>query len=610
MPPRSTSGAATAKPLQRIVRSASGTATAEAVQELKPATSATPAVTAAAAATEPSGKQGAEEDVPLMREAARLMRLARPEAGVLAGAISLLFVSSAVTMSVPFSMGRIIDIVMTSIGVQAGAAAAPFSLSFIFSALCGVFLRAYFVYNMVLRVKDKNRTGELISRLSSDTVIVGKAVTNNISDGLRSSVSALVGLVMMGFVNFKLTLIMMTIVPPVAVAAIYYGRLVRDLSKRTQDVISETTKVAEEKVGNIRTVRSFAQEGTESKRYAGKVMDVYDVSLKEGYATGLFFGGMGFAGNIVVLAILYYGGSMVQSGAISVGDLTSFFLYTAYVGSSFFGLSGFYSELMKGLGASSRLFNLLDQKGQIESFVGGSKLEGLKGRIEFKNVGFAYPTRPDVPIFTDMSFVVEPGTNVAVVGKSGTGKSSIAQLLLRFYDPDSGIVLIDGQDLRTVDPQTLRKDLIAYVSQEPTLFATSIRENIRYGRPEATDEEVIRAADQANARGFIEGFPDGFDTFVGEKGAALSGGQILILDEATSALDAASEYLVQDALTHIVEGRTVITIAHRLSTIQQADLIVMIDGGNVVEVGEYDELVAKEDGSFRELVEAQLTRSE
>ncbi|KAJ3102967.1 ATP-binding cassette sub- B member 10, mitochondrial [Phlyctochytrium bullatum] len=347
----------------------------------------------------------------------------------------------------------------------------------------------------------------------------------------------------MAYVNLKLTLIMMTIVPPVALAAIWYGRLVRQLSKQTQDAIGETTKFAEEKVGNMRTVRAFSREAMEIDRYSDRVKDVYNISVREGLANGLFFGGMGLSGNVVMLAILYYGGSMVQ-------------------------------------------------------------------------------TRPEAPIFKDLSFAVEPGTHIAIVGHSGSGKSTVAQLLLRMYDPEHGSVTIDGFDIRCLDPSYLREDLCAFVSQEPILFAATIRENIAYGRPQATEDEIVAAADIANARGFIEGFPAGFETFVGEKGMALSGGQkqriaiaraliknpkILIMDEATSALDAASEMLVQEAMGRIVEGRTVITIAHRLSTIQQADVVVMIADGQVVEVGPYDELVQKSGGHFRALVESQLS---
>ncbi|KAJ3079967.1 ATP-binding cassette sub- B member 10, mitochondrial [Rhizoclosmatium hyalinum] len=489
-----------------------------------------------------------------------------------------------------------------------------------------------------VRFFDENRTGEIISRLSADTVLVGKSITQNISDGLRNGVMAMVGVGMMLYVNVNLTVTMMAIIPPIAVAAIYYGRIVRKLSEQTQKATSDTTQVAQEKLDAIRTVRAFSQEPRESKMYAKETHEVYNLSMKEAFATGTFYSSAGFAGNFVAMAILYYGGSLVADSVITPGELTSFFLYSTYVGFSMLGLSSFYGELMKGVGASSRLFTLLESRGTVqlsqgtikvlevyESLqlkTGGKKLENVQGRIEFKNIAFAYPTRPDAPIFKDLSFTISPGTNVAVVGKSGSGKSSIAQLLLRFYDPDQGAIFIDGHDLRSLDSAHLRDNVIAFVAQEPSLFATTIRENIAYGRPDATDQEIEAAADQANALGFIQNFPGGFETYTGEKGVAMSGGQkqriaiarallknprILILDEATSALDASSEYLVQDAMSHIVQGRTVITIAHRLSTIQQADVVVVIEDGRVVEVGPYDELVEKADGKFRKLIEAQLS---
>jgi len=476
---------------------------------------------------------------------------------------------------------------------------------------------------------DSNRTGELISRLSTDTTIVGRSITNNISDGLRSLISSTIGIGAMAFVNSSLTLIMMSIVPPVAVAAVLYGRVVRDLSKRTQDALGESTKVAEEKLGNIRTVRAFAQEDRETKLYSDHVTDIYNLARREAFASGAFYGGTGFSGNVIILALLYYGGSMVRDGAMSIGDLTSFFLYTAYVGGSLIGLSSFYSELMKGVGASKRIFTLLDSPAQIESIKPtAKKIEHLEGLVEFKNVGFSYPTRPDLAIFTDLSFTVQPGSNVAIVGHSGSGKSSIAQLLLRFYDPSNGSVCIDGMELRDLDLSWWRRECVGIVSQEPVLFAGTIFENIQYGcLKESSIEDVERVADQANARAFIEAFPDGFNTFVGERGVAVSGGQrqriaiarallknpkILIMDEATSALDASSEFLVSDALETLVQGRTTLTIAHRLSTIQKADYIIMIgDTGlnqrGVVEQGTFDGLLSIPDGQFKKLVEQQLT---
>ncbi|KAJ3409413.1 ATP-binding cassette sub- B member 10, mitochondrial [Chytridiales sp. JEL 0842] len=589
------------------------------------------------------------------RNLRKIIQLAKPEVKILAGAVALLCVSSGVTMSVPFSMGKILDLVMINLGVQVSETSAvaglspDLSLPFIFTALAGIFavgaaanfgrviLMRMAAERLIQRMRneifgnimrqdmaffDKNSTGDIISRLSSDTLVVGKSITNNISDGLRSGIMALAGLGMMLYVNPTLTLIMMTIVPPVSLGAILYGRRIRTLSQKTQDALSKTTQLAEEKVSHIRTVRAFAQEGAEVGRYKGATKGVYELSMQEALANGLFFGGAGLSGNLILLAILYYGGSMVTSGAISVGDLTSFFLYTAYVGSSMIGISGFYSELMKGVGASGRLFELLEGRGSVEGKESGLRLEEFKGKIEFRDVSFAYPTRSDSPIFTSLSFTIYPNTSVAIVGRSGSGKSSIAQLLLRFYDPTSGSIIIDDKyDLRTLDPIWWRTHCLSFVSQEPTLFSTTIGENIAYGLPASSEREIQQAAEAAHASSFIDRFPQGYNTPAGERGSAISGGQrqriaiaraliknpkMLIMDEATSALDASSEALVQKTLSEVTKDRTVITIAHRLSTIQQADRVVLIEDGKVGEEGGYEELVERKGGRFRGLVEAQL----
>ncbi|TPX31995.1 asparagine synthase (glutamine-hydrolysing) [Synchytrium microbalum] len=608
---------------------------------------------------EKEGNTSKEAKVPAVKEVSRLAALARPEYAMLAGAIVLLIISSAVTMSVPFSMGRILDIVMASLGAKTGTTesasamsslGAGLPLSAIFAILIGVFslgalantgrviliriagerivtrLRNSLFANFMrqdVKFFDMNRTGDLVSRLSSDTQIVGKTITNNVSDGLRSLAMSGVGVSMMLYMNQQLTLIMLSIVPPLAIGAVIYGRMVRDLSTRTQDAVSETTKVAEEKLGNLRTVRAFAQESKEITRYAQRAQSILDLAKKEAYASGVFFGGAGLSGNIVILALLYYGGAMVTAGSITIGELTSFFLYTAYVGSSLVGMSSFYSELMKGLGASSRLFAFLDSKAVIESKQGAT-LPSAQGRIEFKEVHFKYPTRTDVNIFNGLTFTVPSGGHVAIVGRSGSGKSSVAQLLLRFYDPDQGSVYLDGVDMKTLNPTWLRENVVGLVSQEPVLFAATIGENIAYGSPNATEAEIRDAAAQANALDFIEDI-GGFDVFVGEKGAAISGGQkqriaiarallknpkLLILDEATSALDGritASEHLVQDALDKLVHGRTVVTIAHRLSTISKSDWVIMIEDGIVAEQGTFVDLINNtKNGRFRALVEQQL----
>lgn len=383
---------------------------------------------------------------------------------------------------------------------------------------------------------DGNRTGELISRLSTDVVIVSKSLTNNVSDGIRALVMSSVGLSAMCYVNLSLTLTMLMIVPPVSLGAVYYGKYLRRISKKTTDESAKLTRLAEEKISNLRTVRAFAQEPKEIENYHDQANEVFKYGMKEAYASGIFFGMAGLSGNLIILAILHYGGTMVHDGLITVGDLTSFFLYTAYVGTSVMGLSNWYAEMNKGVGASSRLFALLAAESEIESsciyfiITAGLKPSKIIGDIRFENgishltsVSFAYPSRNDAPIFKNLSFKIKHGQNVAFVGGSGSGKSTIGQLILRFYDPLKGSIFIDEFNLNTLDPSWMRQHHIGIVSQEPTLFAASIKDNIRYGRPSATDKEVLEASKLANVDSFIKQFPNGYDTFAGERGTALSG---------------------------------------------------------------------------------------
>ncbi|KAI9306166.1 P-loop containing nucleoside triphosphate hydrolase protein [Cunninghamella echinulata] len=459
---------------------------------------------------------------------------------------------------------------------------------------------------------DRNRTGDLISRLSSDSAIVGKSVTNNVSDGLRSIAMAAVGSSMMLYVSPKLTGIMMVVVPPVAIFGIVYGRYVKSLSKKTQVAIGEITKVAEEKISAIRTVQAFAKENKESNNYGLKVRDLYELARKEALASGAFFGGAGLSGNLAILAVLWYGGSLVMENAITIGELTSFMLYTAYVGSSLGGLTSFYSEIMKGMGAAERLFELLDRKS-------GKILEKVVGKITFDQVSFVYPTRDQNPIFKNLSLSVEPGTKIAVVGSSGSGKSTLGSLLLRYYDPDQGNIYVDGTNLKDLNLHWWREQ-VGVVSQEPILFQGTIAENIAYGCEHATIDQIKEAATRANCAQFIESFQDKYDTIVGERSTSLSGGQkqriaiarallknpkILILDEATSALDSESEGLVQGALDYLMQGKQVFIIAHKLSTIRSADYVACINDGHIAELGTYNDLLNIENGVFRRLVELQ-----
>ncbi|XP_059927038.1 ATP-binding cassette sub-family B member 10, mitochondrial [Gadus macrocephalus] len=577
----------------------------------------------------------------------RILKLAYPERLRLSAALGFLTVSSAVTMSAPFFLGRVIDTIYTT-GSDTETMAA--SLTSLCAVLTGVFLcggaanaaRVYLMqisgqrivrnlraalFSSILRQEvaffDRSRTGELINRLSSDTTMVGRSITDNLSDGLRAVAQAAAGVSMMFYVSPSLAGFVLMVVPPMVLLAVVYGRYLRAISKRTQDALAEATQLAEERISNVRTVRAFGKELSEVRSYTEKTDFVLSLAKKEAVLRAGFFGITGLSGNLMILAVLYKGGLLMANQHMTMGELSSFLMYAFWVGISIAGMSSFYSELMKGLGAGTRLWELLDRKPEF-SIDEGSVIpaDQLKGRLEFSDVTFSYPTRKEAPIFSDLSLLVPAGSVMAVVGSSGSGKSTLVSLLLRLYDPDAGTITIDGRALRDLNPHWLRSQ-IGTVSQEPVLFSCSIRDNITYGAVEpasVTAEEVYRAARMANAHGFIQDFPQGFDTVVGEKGVLLSGGQkqriaiarallknpkILLLDEATSALDAENEFLVQEALERLMEGRTVVIIAHRLSTIQNADAVAVLDSQRVVECGRHADLLADRHGLFRKLMEKQ-----
>lgn len=456
----------------------------------------------------------------------RLLKIALPEGRLLGWAFLFLLVSSAITMSIPFSIGKIMDAAtdkdddklfglepyvfyLTLGAVLTVGAAANYSRIIILrivgerivTRLRSRLYKRTFIQNA--EFFDANRVGDLISRLGSDTIIVGKSITQNLSDGLRSAVSGGAGLVMMGIVSLKLTSVLAFMFPPIAIGAFFYGRAIRNLSRKIQKNLGTLTKIAEERLGNVRTSQAFAGEVQEVARYNTQTRKIFYLGKKEALISATFFSASGFMGNMTILALLFFGGGMVKSGAISVGELTSFLMYTAYAGSSLFGLSGFYSELMKGVGAASRLFELQDRNPTMYPTI-GQAVKSARGPIEFKNVTFSYPTRPAVEIFENLSFRIEQGTNIAIVAPSGAGKSTVAQLLLRFYTPNSGTIEIDGKDISGMNAKQLRRK-IGYVGQEPVLFSGSVAENIAYGRPLATRSEIISAARKANCS-FISDF--------------------------------------------------------------------------------------------------------
>ncbi|XP_069698495.1 ATP-binding cassette sub-family B member 10, mitochondrial isoform X2 [Periplaneta americana] len=548
-------------------------------------------------------------------------------------------------MAVPFCLGKVIDVIYTSDSQKMRENLNKLSVIllgvFVVGGLCN-FGRVYLmsvsgqritqvlrktVFGSIVKQEvaffDKNKTGELINRLSSDTSLVSQSVTMNISDGLRSTIMVAAGVSMMFYMSPQLALVGLAIVPPIAGMAVIYGRFVRKITKSVQDSLASATQVAEERIANIRTVKAFSQESREYQMYSDKIHHVLQLAYRESLARGIFFGLTGFSGNIIILSVLYYGGVMVSDSNLTVGNLSAFLLYAGYIGVSIGGLSSFYSEMNRGLGASTRLWELVDRTPAIPVSGGLVPTKEPEGRITFQNVSFTYPSRPDSRIIHDLTLDIPKGSITAIVGASGSGKSTLAALLLRLYDPDGGTIHLDGLPIQQLDPYWLRSH-IGTVSQEPVLFSCSIRENILYGAldpSKVTEKQLIDVAKEANAYDFIcKSFPEGFDTLVGERGVMLSGGQkqrvaiaralmknprILLLDEATSALDAESEYLVQEALERIMKGRTVLTIAHRLSTIRNADQIAVLEQGHLVEKGTYSELLSIENGVFRKLIQHQ-----
>ncbi|XP_049875054.1 ATP-binding cassette sub-family B member 10, mitochondrial isoform X2 [Pectinophora gossypiella] len=551
-------------------------------------------------------------------------------------------------MAVPFSLGKVLDIIYSS---TADLGAAREKLDSLCLMLCGVFLigglcnfgRVYLmsisgqrmtqalrrqVYRAIMRQEPawfgKNSTGELVNRLSADTQLVGRNLSQNVSDGLRSLVMVGAGTGMMFYMSPSLALIGLCVVPPVSVLAVLYGRFVRGITRQLQDSLAESSELAEERISNIKTVKAFSKEELECRIYANRIENLLKLAYKESLAVGSFYGMTGLAGNTIMILVLYYGGGMVATEQLTVGNLTSFLLYAAYVGISIGGLSSFYTELNKGIGAATRLWEIIDRTPTIPVAGGLRPKNRPNGEIVLEDVHYTYQ---GAPLIKGLNLHLLPGRSLALVGRSGCGKSTVAALILRLYNPVKGRILLDNVDIRDLDPVWLRSH-IGYVSQEPVLFSGSIKENILYGALEDKDymdsDEVksdkgeadwLAAARTAHLHEIVRD-GSGWERQVGARGEQLSGGQkqrvaiaraivknpkILILDEATSALDSYSEFLVDKALKEISRDRTVLTIAHRLSTIQAADEVAVLENGVIVEQGPYADLMMR-DGFFKELI--------
>ena len=470
---------------------------------------------------------------------------------------------------------------------------------------------------------SQKRVGELNSRISNDIGQIQDTLTTTIAEFLRQFILIIGSFIMLASINIKLTIMMVSIVPLVGVAAVIFGRFIRKYSKKVQDQVAESQVVVEETMQGISIVKAFANEWYEIGRYKEKIKEVVKIAIKGGQLRGYFASFIIVCLFGTIVAVVWYGVMLSIGGEITVGELFTFILYSSYVGASSGGIAELYAQMQKAIGATERVFELLEETPEKINSTASELTQKIKGNVSFKNVKFSYPSRKEIQVLKDVSFTASYGQKIAIVGPSGVGKSTIASLLLRFYDIEGGEILIDGKNIYDFDLENLRGNM-SIVPQDVILFGGTIRENIAYGKPNATEEEIFMAAKQANALNFIEGFPEQFETIVGERGIKLSGGQrqriaiarallknpsILILDEATSSLDSESEKLVQEALEILMQGRTSIIIAHRLSTIRSADQILVLDNGVVTEQGTHQELIALENGMYKNLSNLQFSNS-
>jgi ATP-binding cassette subfamily B protein len=570
----------------------------------------------------------------------RLWPLLRLEWPSVAAATLLLLVGSAAALLYPQGIRVIVDgaiasrdpstvrtaaLLMAALGLLQGLAVAGRAWLFAVAGERGVkrVREALFrsLVSQEIAFFDGQRTGDLTSRLGTDTAALQGLLSSQLSMALRNGVQVVGGLGLLVVTSPRLTGVMLLVVPAVAIGAVVYGRKIRALAKRYQDALADAGHAAEESLSAIRTVRAFAAEEAEAARYAGEVERAYGLARTRVAAAAVFMGAASAGVYAAIAVVLGYGGLLVAAGELTAGTLTAFLVYTLLIAMGLGTLADIWAEAMRGLGAAERVFELTDRVAAMP-IAGGRRLDRVDGRVAFEGVRFAYPARPDVEVLRGIDLVVRPGEVVALVGASGAGKSTLGALLVRLYDPAAGRVTLDGHDLRELDPAWVRR-LVGVVSQEPVLFSTTVADNVRYGRPEATDAEVRDAVRAANAEGFVAAFPDGLATRVGERGQQLSGGQkqriaiarallkdprILLLDEATSALDAESEALVQEALARLMRGRTAIVIAHRLSTVVGADRVLVVEAGRILEEGPHAALLAR-GGAYARLVERQVLRA-
>ncbi|WP_221394685.1 ABC transporter ATP-binding protein [Dyadobacter sp. NIV53] len=472
---------------------------------------------------------------------------------------------------------------------------------------------------------EQKRVGELTSRITSDVSQLQGLLSFTIAELFRQVATLIVGIGILFYTSWKLTLFMLATFPLLVIASVFFGRHMRRLSKKAQDELAAANVVAEETLQSVNVVKAFTNEYLEMNRYTTILKRVVDLSLYAARFRGGFVSFIILALFGGIVGVVWYGAGLVQSGEMNLADLFTFILYTTFIGASISGMGELYAQINKTVGASERLFEILEEDAEIPAEeASGISVQMVKGDISYQDVHFSYPSRKDLPVLKGISFDIKAGEKIALVGYSGAGKSTIIQLLLRFYEYQSGQILVDGKPLTQFGISEIRKN-IAIVPQEVILFGGTIKENILYGKPSATDEEVYDAAKRAHALEFINTFPEKLETIVGERGIKLSGGQrqriaiarailkdpkILILDEATSSLDAESEKLVQIALDDLMKNRTTIVIAHRLATIRKVDQIYVIKEGQIYESGTHQELTLMDKGLYASLIKLQFENAE
>jgi ABC transporter fused permease/ATP-binding protein len=580
-----------------------------------------------------------------LRNVAKLLTYLKPYKGKFIAGLVFLFLSSLVGLAFPAILGALIDAaqgiykykylphglnaiaIMGFIILFAQAFVSFFRVVWFVQvaekSLADIRRDTYFkLITLPMNFFANRRVGELNSRISADLSQIQDTLTTTFAEMIRQLVIMVGSTTLLAIVSIKLTLALLAILPFLVAFAVFFGRFIRKLSREAQDKLAESNTIVEETLQGIANVKAFVNEAYEANRYDNILRKVVNIAVRGAKFRGTFASFIVFCLFGTFVGVIWYGSVLVANHEIYVGDLTTFIMYSIFVGAAMGSFPDLYANLQKAVGASERVLEILAEQGENISIIeseNGIK-QPIKGDLAFDNVVFAYPSRPEITVLKGISFNADAGQRVAIVGPSGSGKSTMASLILQFYHPQNGNILFDGKPADEYSLTDIRNQ-VAIVPQDVLLFGGTIIENIAYGRLNASKEDIIQAAKRANAHQFISSFPEGYETVVGERGVKLSGGQrqriaiarallknpaILILDEATSSLDSESERLVQEALEELMKDRTSIIIAHRLSTIREADKIVVIEKGNIVESGSHLELINNEQGLYRYLSQLQF----